>query len=367
MSKLTDNRLKEMGFTKYMVGDLTYFFHQKEDVKLEKIHNNMYLNPRKHKIIKTIEDLMKLFVFLFIVSFSFGQTTIIEDNQTAEHSPIEPYWSWTYSQQIYLQSEIYNSGDIYSLSFKYNGWSSFSDSVEVYLGHTSKDKFNNRNDWVDVSQLTKVFDGIYSVDNIEDWYEIEFDIPFSYNNTDNLVIAVFEKTDGYHSPSDEFYTADAVTYRVLTYYNDYTKPDPVSPPQATYRSRWIPSLKLDIVNPLPVTSFDLSSDCDGVKLSWDYSPGFFTIHRFVNEWEELSTVSGNEFLDRDFVDGVSYYKISFEDIDGNVTESKVLSSEIYCNDEIYKVYDFLGREVDINFRGQRIIFFKSGKIIKKFF
>ena len=47
-----------MGFTSYNVGELTYFI--KDDVKLEKIYNNMYLNPRKHKIIKTIEDLMKL-------------------------------------------------------------------------------------------------------------------------------------------------------------------------------------------------------------------------------------------------------------------------------------------------------------------
>lgn len=59
MSKLTDGKLKEMGFTKYMVGDLTYFLHQEEDVKLEKIHCG-YLNPRKHKVVKTIKDLEKL-------------------------------------------------------------------------------------------------------------------------------------------------------------------------------------------------------------------------------------------------------------------------------------------------------------------
>ena len=58
MSKLTDNKLKEMGFTSYNVGDLKYFI--KDDVKLEKIYNNMYLNPRKHKVVKTIEDLEKL-------------------------------------------------------------------------------------------------------------------------------------------------------------------------------------------------------------------------------------------------------------------------------------------------------------------
>lgn len=58
MSKLTDSKLKEMGFTSYNVGDLKYFI--KDDVKLEKIYNNMYLNPRKHKVVKTIEDLEKL-------------------------------------------------------------------------------------------------------------------------------------------------------------------------------------------------------------------------------------------------------------------------------------------------------------------
>lgn len=56
---LTDKKLKEMGFTSYNVGDLKYFIHQEKDVKLEKIYCG-YLNPRRHKVVKTIKDLEKL-------------------------------------------------------------------------------------------------------------------------------------------------------------------------------------------------------------------------------------------------------------------------------------------------------------------
>ena len=56
---LTDRKLKEMGFTSYNVGDLTYFINVEKDVKLEKIFDG-YLNPRKHKVIKTVKDLEKL-------------------------------------------------------------------------------------------------------------------------------------------------------------------------------------------------------------------------------------------------------------------------------------------------------------------
>ena len=125
-----------------------------------------------------------------VMSGGVIEDAIIDGNQTAEHAPIEPYWNWTYSQQIYYQSEINSEGNITELSFEFNGNSSFTDQVEIYLGHTTKSSFSSTSNWVSYSDLTKVYDGPYSVSNTKGWYSITFDTPFYYNNSDNLVIAV---------------------------------------------------------------------------------------------------------------------------------------------------------------------------------
>ena len=523
---LTDRKLKEMGFTSYNVGDLTYFINVEKDIKLERIYCG-YLNPRKHKVIKTVKDLMKLFVFLFVVSFSFSQTTIssgdwsngaiwdtgvpptlqagvnlsddvtisaghnvtyngdltikngasltvdgsltisnaglvdfqlgstvlvhgtlelngltnsnnsknvsihgslivngdysagngstidgggsmsvsgtssgsgttfgvvlgcddcsvssggmIEDcivdgNQTAEHAPIEPYWAWTYSQQIYLQSEINNDGNITSLSFEFNGWSSFTDDIEVYMGSVSKSSFSSTSDWVDISELTLVYDGPYSVSNTEGWCSITLDVPYYYDNIDNLVIAVYEKSAGYHSPSDEFYTGDGVTYRVLTYYDDYTNPDPSNPPTADYRSVWIPSLKLKIEpagSPLSITSFTGVASCDRVELKWIVvtDDGYYTVWRSVDGylWDVITMTTKDSYTDRGFYNGINYYNLSQTDPDGSTEFFGIISVDAYCSDNIFKIFDLLGREIDENYTGPRIILLKNGQTIKKFF
>lgn len=315
---------------------------------------------------------------------------IIEDNQTAEHTPIEPYWNWTYSQQIYYQSEINQEGNITSLSFRYNGWSSFTDEVEVYLTHTSKTDFDNTNDWVDYSDLTKVFDGDYSVSNVEDWYEITFDTPFYYNNVDNLVIAVFEKTDGYHSSSDEFYTADGSVYRVLTYYDDYTKPDPVSPPTADYRSKWIPSLKLNLEpagSPLPITLTYFTGEKieeSAALLKWqtvsEKNNDYFTIEKSVDgyAWNNLDiihTVNGNSqsvlnysTIDKNPKEGINYYKLSQTDFDGEIKFLGVVALDFgkLQRNYIKAVYNLLGQKVNKDFKGPKLIMWDNGDVEKIF-
>ncbi len=54
--------------------------------------------------------------------------------------------------------------------------------------------------------MTLVYDGNLSVTTTDGWVTITLDTPFSYNNTDNLVIGVDENGYDYHSSSDSFYT-----------------------------------------------------------------------------------------------------------------------------------------------------------------
>ena len=312
------------------------------------------------------------------------ENAIFDGNQTAEHAPIEPYWNWTYSQQIYYQSEINQEGNITSLAFEFNGNSAYTDQVEIYLGHTTKSSFTSTSNWVSYSDLTLVYDGDYSVSNTKGWYWITFDTPFYYNNTDNLVISVYEKTDGYHTASDEFYTGDGSVYRVLTYYDDWTNPNPVSPPTADYRSKWLPSLKLNIsfsATPLPIelVAFDANKVNDTeIEISWtvamEFNNDYFTVLKSYDgyHWQEVYKISGkNEdsfnyysWIDREIIEGVVYYRLKQTDFDGKYKIYPIES--VYMQKRLYvvKQYNLHGQECSDDYNGIIIQKWNNGEYTK---
>ena len=311
------------------------------------------------------------------------ENAIIDGNQIGQHAPIEPYWSWTYSQQIYYQSEISQGGNISGLSFEYNGNSSWTDQVEVYLGHTSKASFTSDTDWISYSDLTLVYDGNYSVSTTEGWYSITFDTDFYYNNTDNLVIAVYEKTNGYHSVSDEFYTADGGVNRVLTYYDDYVNPDPTSPPTADYHQEWIPSLKLNFSEggaPLPIELISFTGNLNmdkSVSLSWvvasEINNDYYTIEHTMDsyKWSVVGVVHGagntSELLNYNFIHfepkpGINYYRLKQTDFDGEFEKFGPISVEVIREKQyVVAMYNLLGQPVNENYRGLIILKWDNGE------
>jgi hypothetical protein len=57
------------------------------------------------------------------------------------------------------------------------------------MGNVLKNEFSDYSDWVDISQLTLVYDGPYSVGSNEDWYSVILDNPFYYDNVSHLLVA----------------------------------------------------------------------------------------------------------------------------------------------------------------------------------
>jgi hypothetical protein len=99
------------------------------------------------------------------------------------------------------------------------------------MGHTVKTEFTGQGDWIPLEQLTKVFDGEVTIPSSPAWVEIILDIPFNYNNFNNLVIAVDENTYGSrYEPDALFYGSDASGVRAIKYYDDIVNPDPANPP-----------------------------------------------------------------------------------------------------------------------------------------
>ncbi|HHV37848.1 MAG TPA: choice-of-anchor D domain-containing protein, partial [Candidatus Cloacimonetes bacterium] len=144
--------------------------------------------------------------------------------------PVNPFYGYSYTQQLYLQSEINMEGQqIEQIAFYWNGAGvgNLTKDWVVWMGHTSQ---NTLTSYIPISQMTQVFDGEVLATATPGWVTIELEMPFAYNNTDNLVIAVDENTPSYDGSAQFYYCTNATTSRALRYYNDGTNPDPTSPP-----------------------------------------------------------------------------------------------------------------------------------------
>jgi flagellar hook capping protein FlgD/MAM domain-containing protein meprin/A5/mu len=196
------------------------------------------------------KGLFILTILMFTASFVFASISIGDGTLTNKAIPIEPYYGYTYSQVIYLQSEINDAGLITEVSWDFAGTSlSSSNDWTIYMGHTAKTQFDSNTDWIDVTTLTEVWSGTFPDPGAPGL--ITFNTGFSYNNIDNLVIAVDENCPSYNGYSDQFYCTAVTNNRGIRYYNDSTNPDPANPPTAGYGSpaAFIANIVLEIVDP----------------------------------------------------------------------------------------------------------------------
>lgn len=211
---------------------------------------------------KTVESLNRLksnsisrsyrsnFAALAIAAFLSGgigtasaQISLGSATSNTTNVPVTTNYGYTYSQQIFLQSEIVGSGEITSISFKplTSNPSNFAPSKDwvVYLGHTAQNNFESTTSWVPVANMTQVFSGevVYPT-TPGGLITINFTTPFTYNNTDNLVIAVDENASGYGTSISWQSTNYAApnTNRALYYRNDTNNPDPATPPAGSRAS-----------------------------------------------------------------------------------------------------------------------------------
>ncbi len=146
------------------------------------------------------------------------------ERSTNQNMPIEPFYGYTLTQNIYLQSELnIENHAISEISYLYNNNSAWTDNVIIYMGHTSKTEFESTTDWIN-TDLTEVFNGDFTTTTDNPVVNISLSTPFVYNNSDNLIVCVFENSSGYHASNDEFYNFSVDSNRSLNYKNDSTNP-----------------------------------------------------------------------------------------------------------------------------------------------
>jgi hypothetical protein len=156
--------------------------------------------------------------------------------------PMELYYDYSYSQSIYLSSEIY-PGPIQEIGWDFNGGYSSTETIVIYMGHTTKTAFSSGSDWIPSSDLTQVYSGTISP-SAAGWLMVELDTPFNYNGSDNLVIAVDKNTGTYYSYASDFYCTSTATARSLQTYGDYYDILPSAPTAAYSTTAYIPNTRI---------------------------------------------------------------------------------------------------------------------------
>lgn len=148
-------------------------------------------------------DMKKLLLIasLAMALMANAQTiTIGEGNGMTDAVPYNTFYNYSFTEQIFLASEIEYAGSIKAVSFRlaYSYNTEYTSDIVVYMKNVSRSTFEDTADYEPVTEDDIVFSGPWTIPaDYDGWITIEFDTPFAYNGTDNLLIAVDENTEDY--------------------------------------------------------------------------------------------------------------------------------------------------------------------------
>lgn len=215
-------------------------------------------------------------MWLYLLSFSlsmFSQIQIGSGTSTTSYIPIRGNYNYSISQQIILKSE-YNAGDgvagnitkiKWFLTTNASAWNSWNE-WEVYLGHTNKTSYSSSTDMVNISGATLVFDGIIPMPTNNDWLELTLTTPFNYNDTDNIVLTVVEKSSGWgSSPAFRSFSASnrgLYAYQDAVLTNSRTE---ITSYSSLYRTRTNDIAQVQIVGQVALCSKVLNLTLDNIS------------------------------------------------------------------------------------------------------
>lgn len=116
-------------------------------------------------------------------------------SSTEYYLPMDNNYKYGISQQIYLSSELGNSGTIRSISFKKASNVETNRHITIYMENVTDSIISG---FSTVANAQCVFDGKITF-NHNDWTEIVLSRPFDYDNTKNLRVTVHDTTGSYSS------------------------------------------------------------------------------------------------------------------------------------------------------------------------
>jgi hypothetical protein len=233
---------------------------------------------------KSLRMVIMVTTVLLLPILGFTNTVQVGSGSvTSTNIPFNGSSNYNYSQQIQMQSMINQSGTIYKIRFLYFAGNAVAITGNkdwvIYMGQSARTFFSSTTDWVPVDSLTQVFAGdiFAAYPMIENnWIEITLNTPYTYNNIDNLIIAVDENSPGSGTMSWGSYNGSANTMLLARGSSDI---NPSAPPAANIRGNELNRLQLVFANtaaPLaPTYIYPLNSGwvLPGDRICWRHTPG----------------------------------------------------------------------------------------------
>ena len=150
------------------------------------------------------------------------EVTIGDGTATAYYTPYNSLWSYSYVQQVYTADEIGMAGTISSIAFCLKeSEADQTNEYDIFMKHVTRETFGSTTDFETVTAENLVYSG--SITFSPGWTTITLETPFEYDGTQNLMIALHEKTSGY-STRYFYYTSKANS--VISFHSDSYNPNP---------------------------------------------------------------------------------------------------------------------------------------------
>ena len=256
--------------------------------------------------------------------------TVGTGTSTTQALPFYHNYDYSHSQMLFLSEEIVE-GQIDSISFYYSySTPKTINNAKVYLGSTDRTRMSKGN-FMSADSLTVVYEG--SITFSQGWVTIPFTTPFSYNGTDNLVLAF---TNGHgafsaHSGATFRQTSTADTMAVM----NYADGTPVTVNNAgtvgtyNYGYKYRPNVIFHTVPPAgycyPPENLTVSNiTANGAEISWesDASSTTFAVEYKLatdTDWTLASnTISSNSYALSD-LEVFSDYQVKVYSVCGDET------------------------------------------------
>lgn len=166
-------------------------------------------------------------ILLFTATLAFGgYVEIGTGTSTTSYAPTNGLWDYSWSQVIYLQSEIGSPIDIERISYNVSNTPANYTfyNQKIYMKHTTLTQFPDGSyDDPVAAGFTLVYEGDITFDG-SGWQVITLDTPFEYNGADNLIV-YWQNWDGDWDSGYPYFYYTSQTYRAKYKYQDGTFPE----------------------------------------------------------------------------------------------------------------------------------------------
>ena len=143
-----------------------------------------------------------------------GEFAIGDGTGTSSYLPSYSFYNYGYSQQIFLASEMNGATAITSIAMNMANLSQ-QRNYKIYLAHTSETSLTAG--WITPTNAQLVYTGPQTLTT--GWNTFDFNTPFNYNGTDNLLVVFVDSTGSYVS-GNSWYTHSTTSSMARYTYQD---------------------------------------------------------------------------------------------------------------------------------------------------